>query len=60
MTRKDYVKLASELHATRPDNRDAKASEQWASDVEAAVRFFGAGNPGFDSVRFRSACMYGA
>lgn len=57
MTRKDYVKFADVLKATKPDAiADAEAAAEawntWAATVRGIVDIFSMGNQQFDHARF--------
>jgi hypothetical protein len=62
MTKKDYIALASELHAAQPVGHGAgktaalAAAEQHRRDVQAIVAVLRRDNPRFDEARFLTAC----
>ena len=62
MTRRDYVRIAAALAATRPtyegDTFGRAIADQWRADVLALADMLGTDNPRFDRDRFcRAAGM---
>lgn len=63
MTRRDYVKLAACMAATKPavdvhGNVDRGRRTQWEHDCACLSDTLKADNPRFDRTRFLQACTY--